>query len=106
MKLSRIAHAGLEGAKLIAKHPGTYIEYAWAAGRRFCFAIIFIALLASKFIHIYAHYTSLPPSILLLWGSTFFLQDIFLIFLARGLTCDIQWRVPRIAAAILTVFCT
>lgn len=106
MKFANVAQAVVDGAKLVARHPGTYLDYAWAVGRRFCFGIMCIALLASKFVHIYAHFTSLPPSVLLLWGSTFFLQDIFIIFLVRGLTRDIEWRVLRIAAAVVTIFCT
>lgn len=106
MKLANVAQAALEGAKLVARHPGTYLDYAWAVGRRFCFGIMCIALLASKLVHIYAHYTSLAPSVLLLWGSTFFLQDILIIFLVRGLTRDIEMRVLRIAAAVFTIFFT
>lgn len=106
MKFAQLAQAGLDGARLVARYPGTYLDYAWDACRRFCFAVIALALVASKMTHVYAHITSLPVSVLLVWGSTFFLQDIFIIFLARGLTRDIHWKVPRIGAALVTIFCT
>lgn len=106
MNLSRIASAVWDAAVLVAKHPGPYLEHFWTVTRKFCFGVIFIALIAAKCFHLYAHLTSLPLSVYLVWGCTFFLQDIFLIFLARGLTADIHWHIPRIVAALLTVACT
>lgn len=106
MQFSRIARTGLDGAKLVARYPGTYLDAAWSALRKFCFAVIFLALIAAKMTHIYAHITSLPVSVVLVWGITFFLQDIIIIFLARGLTAEFQWKTVRIAAAVVTLFCT
>lgn len=83
--------------------PQSYIDRGWAASRKFLFSVIFVSLVLSKIFHICVHLRSLTASSLLAWGSTFFLVDILLILIARGLTRLFEWRTCRDVAALLTV---
>lgn len=83
--------------------PQPYVDRGWAASRKFLFSVIFVSLVLSKIFHICAHLKSLTLPSLLAWGPTFFLVDILLILIARGLTRAFEWRTCRDVAAVVTV---
>ncbi|KAK5988502.1 hypothetical protein PT974_09985 [Cladobotryum mycophilum] len=49
------------------------------ANRRFAFAFVVVSALVAKVIHIYSHRSALPMAHLLLWGYSFFAQDMALL---------------------------
>lgn len=53
------------------------------ANKRFTYAFIATSILASKFIHIHAHKTAIPPELLSRWIYTFFAQEMFLLLVFR-----------------------
>ena len=53
--------------------------------RRFIFSLAAVALLSSKLAHVYCHVSALPALHLLLWGSSFYLQDTLLLLLLYSL---------------------
>ena len=80
----------------------SYIDRFWAASRKCLFSIIFVSLVLSKIFHLCTYLGSLTgPS--LVWVPTFFLVDILLILIARGLTRWFEWRACRDVAAAVTV---
>ncbi|EAW14610.1 sulfatase domain protein [Aspergillus clavatus NRRL 1] len=89
--------------RVIRKSPVHAFDWWWDASRKFFFTITFISLLWAKLLHIYAHLHSLPPSKFLLWGPTFFFQDVLFIILIRLFTQSISWRPVAIFSALCTV---
>lgn len=76
------------------------------ASRRFCFSIICFAVVLSKVVHIWAHFNSLPPAKLILWGLTFFAQDLALIYILRNLVQPAHlkpWRILDILGVTFAV---
>ncbi|KAL1959706.1 hypothetical protein VTO42DRAFT_1292 [Malbranchea cinnamomea] len=70
---------------------------------RYCFSAFFTSVLCSKIVHLYAHASSISISTFLIWGSTFFLQDVVLIFLVWFLVQRFQWRWSRIVASFVVI---
>lgn len=87
----------------VARSPQLYLDRAWSASRSYFFSVTFISLVLSKIFHICVHLRSLTPPSLLAWGPTFFLTDVLLILIARGLARSFQWRSCRDVAAVVTV---
>lgn len=87
----------------VTKSAQPYIDRTWEASRRCFFSLIFLSLVLSKLFHIGAHLKSLTLPSLLAWGPTFFLVDVLLILIARGLTRSFEWRTCRDGAALATV---
>ncbi|KAJ5765647.1 hypothetical protein N7520_005206 [Penicillium odoratum] len=76
----------------------------WEIARKFWFTFLFITVICAKLLHIYAHWDSVPLNQLILWGSTFFLQDFFFLLAGYALTRDFQWIIARILAGLVVVF--
>ena len=96
-------HASALFVITVARSPQLYLDRAWSASRAFLFSVTFISLVLSKFFHVCVHLKSLTPPSLLVWGPTFFLTDVLLILIARGLARSFQWRSCRDVAAGVTV---
>lgn len=80
-------------------------DHFWDFTRRYFFALTLMAMFGAKLLHLYAHIHSLPPSKFLLWGVTFFCQDVVLVLLVRILTQKLPWRsVAAIFAVIVVPF--
>ncbi|RHZ73710.1 hypothetical protein CDV55_108103 [Aspergillus turcosus] len=103
MNFSKLSSLVDQLVRVIRDSPAHTFDRWWHASRKFFFTLAFIALVWAKLIHIYAHLYSLPPSRFLLWGPTFFFQDVIFIFLVRLLTQTITWRPGAILAAVCTV---
>ncbi|KAF7165035.1 hypothetical protein CNMCM5623_009387 [Aspergillus felis] len=103
MYLSKLTSLVDQLVRIIRDSPAHTFDRWWNVSRKFFFALTFISLIWAKFLHIYAHLYSLPPSKLLLWGPTFFFQDVIFILLVRLLTQTIPWRPGAIFAALCTV---
>jgi hypothetical protein len=54
------------------------------ANRRFAFAVVAIAMLGAKILHIYAHHQAVSGKKMALWGYSFFAQDTVLLVLIRS----------------------
>jgi hypothetical protein len=76
----------------VAQDPQLHLDRGWQASRKYFFSVIFIAIALSKCFHIAVHIKSLSLFAFLIWGPTFFLVDVLLILLARGLTRS--WKFP------------
>ncbi|KAJ5898706.1 hypothetical protein N7504_008994 [Penicillium tannophilum] len=77
----------------------------WDIARKFWFTFLFLTVIVAKLLHIYAHWDSVPLNKLILWGSTFFLQDFFFLLAGYALTQNFKWRITRILAGLVVV-CT
>ncbi|PYH85837.1 sulfatase domain protein [Aspergillus uvarum CBS 121591] len=85
--------------------PFEAFDHFWDFTRRYFFALTLMAMFGAKLLHLYAHIHSLPPSKFLLWGVTFFCQDVVLVLLVRILTQKLPWRsVAAISALIVIPF--
>ncbi|KAJ5097641.1 hypothetical protein N7456_008362 [Penicillium angulare] len=78
----------------------------WDIARKFWFSFLFLTVLCAKFLHIYAHWDSVPMKKLLLWGSTFFLQDYIFLAIGYVLTQNFRSRVVRVVAGLVVVVTT
>lgn len=103
MNFSKLSSLVDQLVRVIRDSPAHTFDRWWHASRKFFFTLTFIALVWAKLLHIYAHLYSLPPSKFLLWGPTFFFQDVIFIFLVRLFTQTITWRPGAILAAVCTV---
>lgn len=88
---------------IVAGYVAQHFDALQRAVRRYCFAIIFTTLCCAKLLHLYSHRRSLLLSQFLLWGPTFFLQDIIFILLARILFQHVQWKWARIATTVISI---
>jgi len=82
---------------------GLLLAINWDTSRKFWFGFLFVAVICAKLLHIYAHYDSVPLGQLLLWGSTFFGQDVLFLFFGHLLTRNFQRRWARILAGAMVV---
>lgn len=76
----------------------------WDSTRRYLFSVIFISVVVSKILHIYTHTYYLTLNRFLVWGSTFFLQDVVFLLIARALARSFQRSALRIMAGVAIVF--
>lgn len=83
-----------------ARHAARHPDILVLGPRPYCFSLIFLSLICAKLAHLHAHWNSLPLSKLIIWGSTFFVQDVLLIFLVRLMCRDGGWKVVRVLAAL------
>lgn len=67
---------------------GVQATVSWKLSRKFWFGFLTISIVAAKLLHVYAHCGSVPLADLILWGPTFFVQDIIFLLLAFALTRD------------------
>ena len=89
------------GGKAIS--PSFWFDHYWPISRKYWFSLLFIAVICAKILHIYSHLNSLPVGQLIIWGPTFFLQDVVCILLTHSLCADHQRRWARVIAALLAV---
>ncbi|KAL5361214.1 alkaline-phosphatase-like protein [Aspergillus floccosus] len=108
MNLVSLLHASwhrsiLPLVRQVQAAPAQTFDRCWDFSRRYFFTLALLSLLGAKILHLYAHLHSLPPAKFLLWGITFFFQDVLAILLLRIATR--RWRRPSLAlvAAILVV---
>ncbi|KAJ5559068.1 hypothetical protein N7535_009067 [Penicillium sp. DV-2018c] len=86
-----------------ALSPSLWLDHCWPASRKYCFSLLFIAVICAKLLHIYSHLNSLPVSQLLIWGPTFFLQDVLCIMITFGLCANFESRWMRALAALVVI---
>lgn len=75
----------------------------WELSRKFWFAFLTISVVCAKLLHIYAHFDSVAPWKLILWGPTFFVQDAIFLLLAFALTHTFERKWIRILAALTVI---
>ncbi|KAE8370248.1 alkaline-phosphatase-like protein [Aspergillus caelatus] len=83
--------------------PGEAFDLFWEFARRYFFSLSFISLFGAKFLHLFAHLHSLPPSKFLLWGVTFFFQDVMILLLFRTLAQRVPWRSLAVVGATIVI---
>ncbi|KAJ5132869.1 hypothetical protein N7448_007027 [Penicillium atrosanguineum] len=83
--------------------PSQWFDVYWPASRQYWFSLLFISVICAKALRIYSHLNSLTLDRFLLWGSTFFLQDIFCILIAQFLCQDFYSRGVRVFVALVTI---
>ncbi|PLB51327.1 sulfatase domain protein [Aspergillus steynii IBT 23096] len=107
MKLANCLHAVVRRliplAQRLRASPGHFFDACWEFSRRYFFTVALFALLSAKVLHLYAHIYSLPPPKFLLWGITFFFQDVCVLILIRIFTQRIPWRPVAMASALLVI---
>ncbi|KAJ6166678.1 sulfatase domain protein [Penicillium chermesinum] len=59
------------------------LDVFWDISRRYFYTLAFWSLIGAKILHLYAHLFSLSPQKFLLWGPSFFYQDVLLLLLLR-----------------------
>ena len=82
---------------------GFQAAVTWEISRKFWFGFLTIAIICAKLLHVYAHADSVPLGKLILWGPTFFVQDIIFLLLAFALTRDFERRWIRISGAVAVI---
>lgn len=80
-----------------------WFDDCWPASRKYWFSLLLISVICAKCIHIYSHLNSLPFGQLLVWGPTFFLQDVVCALFVHCLCAKFQRRWARIPAALVVV---
>lgn len=83
--------------------PSRWFDVFWPASRKYWFSLLFISVICAKALRIYSHLNSLTLDRFLLWGSTFFLQDIFCILIAQFLCQKFHSRWVRVFVALVTI---
>ncbi|XHG02953.1 hypothetical protein AWENTII_006272 [Aspergillus wentii] len=89
-------------SRLLIRYP-IFRNLGWTASRKYWFALLFIAIFSAKVLHVYSHLSSLPLPQLLVWGPTFFVQDVLCIFVCWGLCRNFHNKWVRISAALVAV---
>lgn len=80
-----------------------WFDECWPASRKYFLSLLLISVICAKCLHIYSHLNSLPLGQLMIWGPTFFVQDILCILLVHSLCANFQSRWARIPAALVVV---
>lgn len=75
----------ITGERLVHAYrsPGQTLDAFSNFARCYFYALAFWSLMTAKFLHLYAHLYSLPGSQFLIWGVTFFFQDVAMLLLLR-----------------------
>lgn len=63
--------------------PGRTLDVFWELARCYFYTLAFWSLFTAKILHLYAHLYSLPVGEFLIWGTTFFFQDVVMLLLLR-----------------------
>ncbi|KAJ5584914.1 uncharacterized protein N7459_004714 [Penicillium hispanicum] len=84
--------------------PALWFDVYWPASRKYWFSLLFIGVICAKVLHIYSHLNSLTWDQFLLWGPTFFLQDVACVVVAQLLCQKFHRRWARVLAAPVMVF--
>ncbi|KAJ5690745.1 hypothetical protein N7462_005137 [Penicillium macrosclerotiorum] len=83
--------------------PALWFDVYWPASRKYWFSLLFIGAVSAKLLHIYSHLNSLALGRFLLWGPTFFVQDIACIVIAQILCQKLHRKWLRVVAALLII---
>lgn len=83
--------------------PTSWFDVYWPASRKYFFGLLFIGVISAKLLHVYSHLNSLSIGRFLLWGPTFFLQDVICILIALFLTQHFSRRWGRVLAALVAI---
>lgn len=59
------------------------LEVFWDFSRRYFYALAFWSIFGAKLLHIFAHLYSLPLQKFIIWGPSFFFQDVAILLLFR-----------------------
>ncbi|KAJ5664673.1 hypothetical protein N7462_011486 [Penicillium macrosclerotiorum] len=82
---------------------GLQAAFTWDLSRKFWFSFLTVTVVCAKSLHIYAHSDSVPTRKLLLWGSTFFVQDALFLLVAFALTRTWERRWVRMLGATAVI---
>lgn len=77
--------------------------FTWDFSRCYFFTLAFISLFSAKSLHLYAHLHSLPAPKFLVWGITFFFQDVIILLFFRIFAQKISWRLVSAIFALIVV---
>ncbi|KAJ5097983.1 hypothetical protein N7532_004984 [Penicillium argentinense] len=88
----------------ILLNPKTWVDVYWPASRKYFFSLLFIGVICAKALHLYSHLNSLTLGRFLLWGPTFFVQDVVCILIAQILCQKFHSRWFRALAAPVMIF--
>lgn len=83
--------------------PSVWFDVYWPASRKYFFGLLFIGVISAKLLHIYSHLNSLSIGQFLLWGPTFFIQDVICILIALFLTQNFGQRWMHVLAALTAI---
>ncbi|OOQ88530.1 sulfatase domain protein [Penicillium brasilianum] len=83
--------------------PTLWFDVYWPASRKYWFSLLLIGVICAKLLHIYSHLNSLSPGQFLLWGPTFFLQDVACILIAHALSQNFHRRWHRVVSAPVVI---
>lgn len=107
MKLAKAIHSILwwwiSVIQRVRFSPAESFDIFWEFARRYFFTLAFLSLFSAKLLHLYAHLHSLPAGRLLLWGVTFFFQDVMVLLFSRIFAQKIPWRPVAVLAALIII---
>lgn len=83
--------------------PARWLDTYWPASRKYWFSLLLIGVVGAKLLHIYSHLNSLTWDRFLLWGPTFFVQDVACVLIAQFLCQDFHRTWARALAAPVVV---
>lgn len=83
--------------------PGLWFDVYWPASRKYWFSLLLIGVIGAKVLHIYSHLNSLSLGQFLLWGPTFFLQDLACILIVLTLCKKFYQRWVRVVMALVVI---
>ncbi|KAJ5537250.1 hypothetical protein N7513_010436 [Penicillium frequentans] len=83
--------------------PSLWFDVFWPKTRQYWFSLLFIGVLSAKVLHIYSHLNSLTVARFVLWGPTFFLQDIICILIAYSVCQDFHRKWVRGVLALVGI---
>lgn len=84
----------------ITHNPVGSLDVVADVSRRYFFTLAFISLFFAKLLHLYAHLRSLTFTKALVWGSTFFFQDVVLLLLVRIFAQKVKSRPVAVLCAL------
>ncbi|KAJ5475136.1 hypothetical protein N7539_008202 [Penicillium diatomitis] len=77
--------------------------FTWETSRKFWYSLLTVSILSAKTLHIYAHADSIKLRDLILWGPTFFVQDLLFLLFAFALAHNFQRKWFRYVTATATI---
>ncbi|KAJ5159529.1 uncharacterized protein N7482_006533 [Penicillium canariense] len=103
MKMTLDVRQRWKGFVRILLSPSLWFDVYWPASRKYWFSLLFIGVISAKILHIYSHRNSLSPGQFLLWGPTFFVQDIACILIAQTLCQTFHRRWINVISALVVI---
>ncbi|KAJ5918918.1 alkaline-phosphatase-like protein [Penicillium verhagenii] len=80
------------------------LEVFWDFSRRYFYALAFWSLICTKLLHLFAHLYSLPLRKFIIWGPSFFFQDVAILLLFRILVQKTSGYIAVTCALIVLPF--